>query len=355
MRKWICGLLCAGLLTVLTGCAQTAQPLQTVEPKAAPEQVGMPNPVVEVTDATAFATLELGIDAPEGAENVRYSIISDSIAQVQFVQDGCAFTYRAAHSPDDISGVYETFDEQTQGLEVDGEDWYASIRIRTIRNGAGGALADWMYDDAWYSLYTPDSIALEMIGDLATELAEHVCPRPEAEAETTETDLAVQQMLPVLDSMTRALSMEGETDFRADNAKLLWTTLYLMGVNWGTLDARVTTQDDAILLPEEVATEWAAVLCGESRALPEIPQGGVIQHAQDEAAYRLTLSDLGNSDVQLDSYITDDTGICEVKMGLYAQDGQRLSGVDFVLVPTTDGTQAQFPMTVRSATGEKAA
>lgn len=133
--------------------------------------VSVPNPIVEAEDASALAELGLPIDAPGGAANVRYSIIGGEIAQVNFTLDGAEYTYRAARSEEDISGVYETFDDIEQGIEADGEDWCASITVKTVKDG-GGALAGWRFDPVQFSLYTPDDISADAMGAVATRLAE---------------------------------------------------------------------------------------------------------------------------------------------------------------------------------------
>ena len=70
----------------------------------------IPNPVVEVKGSEDFQTLGIVLTAPEGAQSANYSIIAKTTAQIQFTLDGRAYTYRAAKTTDDISGVYETFD-----------------------------------------------------------------------------------------------------------------------------------------------------------------------------------------------------------------------------------------------------
>ena len=164
MKKTLFIILALVFTAALSGCKPAAEP----EP-----QVGLPNPIVEVESASDFEKIGVSIDAPEGATNVGYSIISDKLAQVHFTLDGVAYTYRAAITQDedeDISGVYETFDEES-AISVDGLDWYAIIVIKS--NGTGkGAFASWQYLPAQFTLYTPDSVDTETFTELATALAE---------------------------------------------------------------------------------------------------------------------------------------------------------------------------------------
>ena len=166
MKKLGIALLSAFLLAGLTGCAK---PTAELPPEAS---VQIPNPVVEVDGADAFAALGLSLDAPDSAQQVCYSIISNELAQVQFALDGRSYTYRGAKTKEDISGVYETFDDSSLALEADGDGFCASITVKTIQKGAGGGLATWSYDDAQYSLFTPDSITGEELGEFAVSLAE---------------------------------------------------------------------------------------------------------------------------------------------------------------------------------------
>lgn len=176
MIKRFTGLcLCLCMLSLGLGCAK--------EPAAAPEDAeapaaGIPNPVAEQPNAAALASFGYGIDAPENATNVRYSIISDKIAQVQFTLSEREYTYRAADEAEgDISGVYETFDEEAFAMETDADGWYSSVTVRSIKGGEGGALASFAYPPRQYTLFTPDAITAEEMGGIASALAERVCPR----------------------------------------------------------------------------------------------------------------------------------------------------------------------------------
>ncbi len=177
MKRFIAILLAAALLTA-AGCTGT----QTDGEAQDGDGVQIPNPIVEVEDAAAFEELGISFDAPEGAADVVYSIISDEIAQIQFTYGGRAYTYRASCVTDieDMHGVYETFDDTEQGVEADGADWYASVRIRTVDGGKSGALASWSYDPVNYTLWTADEVDTEAISALAVGLAEGVFPRDAA-------------------------------------------------------------------------------------------------------------------------------------------------------------------------------
>ncbi len=140
--------------------AQPVVPDATAEPAAA-----LPNPVVEVDGSAAFSNLGFIITPYQDADSVSYSIISGTIEQIIFTLDGETYTYRAAETTDDISGVYETFDEP-QSLDLEGPDFTVSVNIRTIGGGNDGALALWELDGVRYSLYTPDPTDYEEMTDV---------------------------------------------------------------------------------------------------------------------------------------------------------------------------------------------
>ncbi len=171
MTRWLVCFLCAVLIGLGSGCGASAGG----EREDAGGGLGLPNPVKEVADAGAFQPLDLYIDAPEDADEVSYSIISDQIAQVSFTLDGRRYTYRAAHTEEDISGLYVAFEDEEAGVEADGDGWYASIRIRTVKD-SGGALAEFRYGTAAFSLYTGDATDTQTMSRIAVALASVQCP-----------------------------------------------------------------------------------------------------------------------------------------------------------------------------------
>ncbi len=75
-----------------------------------PVVIGMPNPIRESTAEDILNTLGVTFVVPEGAENVQYSVIGDSLAQMDFVWNKAECTARAEPSGEtslkDISGFY---------------------------------------------------------------------------------------------------------------------------------------------------------------------------------------------------------------------------------------------------------
>ena len=159
------------LIFVFASCKQAADGQAPVgaspAPAAASEPAAaLPNPVVEVEGSTDFAGLGFVITPHQQADDVRYSIIGGAVAQIVFMLDGQSFTYRAAQTADDISGVYETFDALPQSLDLQGPDFDVSVLVRTIGGGSRGALAEWGYEGVRYSFYTPDETDFDRLTDV---------------------------------------------------------------------------------------------------------------------------------------------------------------------------------------------
>lgn len=92
------------LLILITGCTTV--------------NTAMPNPMVRTSEEETRAALGFGFNVPENAGNVRYHIINEKMAQMDFDLDGNSYTARIvpADSFTDISGCYfdwtETIDTE---------------------------------------------------------------------------------------------------------------------------------------------------------------------------------------------------------------------------------------------------
>lgn len=173
MKKILYIVIALALIFAFASCKKTvedqAAPVEsaTLAPLATPEPVvEIPNPIVEVEDATDFSDLGFIITPHQQADSASYSIIGGTIAQIIFTLDGQTFTYRGAVTTDDISGVYETFDPIPQTMELEGPGFLVTLEVRTIDGGEKGALAEWAYEDVRYSFYTPDKTDFEQLTDV---------------------------------------------------------------------------------------------------------------------------------------------------------------------------------------------
>lgn len=164
MRRFLSLLLTAALLLTAVACGgkttgKEDDPAQTAQ---------IPNPVV-VVDSEDVISQQLGISlrAPDGAEGVIASVIDGSLGQIDFTFEGERFTWRAAFSEEDISGVFETFSETEQAVDIDAENYAVSVRCRFIEGG--GVLYSFTNNGCQYTMYAPDAADLpqDMQGDSA--------------------------------------------------------------------------------------------------------------------------------------------------------------------------------------------
>lgn len=63
------------------------------------------SPIQEVDSAEDFASIDINIDAPSDANDVRYYILDGKIAQIDFILDGHKYTFSASRLDGDLSGV----------------------------------------------------------------------------------------------------------------------------------------------------------------------------------------------------------------------------------------------------------
>ncbi len=145
---------------------------------AADESDLIANPIVEVTGSEDFLPLGITLSVTDDAERTDYGIISDTVAQILFMYGEREYTYRAAKTIEDISGVYATFDDETDSIELDAGDFIAEITISYIDGGYGGALARWYYVDTQYTLFTPYPTDYDAMSDVVLPLVYGDLPFP---------------------------------------------------------------------------------------------------------------------------------------------------------------------------------
>lgn len=66
------------------------------------ELLGMPNPVVETDRAGFISALGFYMGVPEGAKNVTYRVINNTVGEMSFEKDGMEYTARMKDYPDPI-------------------------------------------------------------------------------------------------------------------------------------------------------------------------------------------------------------------------------------------------------------
>ncbi len=108
----------------------------------------MPNPMAPADSPAAFAELGIAIDAPDGAENTSYYVISGQIAEVNFLLDGKGYCLRASKVDGDIAGLY-------------GEEKAETLSDGAVLTVISAGEAEWLRltwdkDDVHYALTNTD-------------------------------------------------------------------------------------------------------------------------------------------------------------------------------------------------------
>ena len=166
-------LICA--LSLLAGCSpRGGVPAAAPTPTAGQEtSAELPNPVKEASADEIAERFGVVMKAPENAEELSYTIIDGEtpLAQLSFLLDGAAYTYRIARAPAyrDISGMYYEWQEISVEEDEDGS-------IRLIDGGAGvydrfDAAEGTVYSLSMDSGASPDALT-EMAGLLWGEPSE---------------------------------------------------------------------------------------------------------------------------------------------------------------------------------------
>lgn len=138
-------------------------------PSGEPGVTQIPNPMEEIQGAEDLAEIGVSMDAPEGAEDVQYFVISGVVAEISFTLDNNLYTYRGSATAEDFAGIFEEMEEEiitvpgTEELGIEGD-----LLIKTTKSG--GRLASWKKNGANYTLYTPATAEEEALTELCQEL-----------------------------------------------------------------------------------------------------------------------------------------------------------------------------------------
>lgn len=129
-----------------------------------PVVIGMPNPIKESTSEEILNKIGVSFAIPDGAENLHYSVISGSLAQVDFLWNKAECTARAEPSGEtslkDISGFYY--------------NWKNSAEVKV---GYNNAKANWTKDE------NGNSVGICIWWDAAPGIMYSVSMRNNADAE----------------------------------------------------------------------------------------------------------------------------------------------------------------------------
>ena len=157
MKKAIAMLLLIAMLA-LTACGQAAAPAQA---KTAEQAAQIANPWRSVTEEEARSLCPGSLRAPEGSDNIRWSVMETegqpALVQLNFDYNGYTYTAREQQTNDqtaDVSGLYYTWTGKTQmALKNWGESAKAGTYFRYIGEGEWVDLCAW-FDTAKGVSYT---------------------------------------------------------------------------------------------------------------------------------------------------------------------------------------------------------
>ena len=190
---------------------------------------------------------------------------------------------------------------------------------------------------------------------------------PVTTAEMT-TAQKLEQMLPVLDSLARTLSLDATAEnavvYDSTNPTFVWDQLHTMSRYWGTSDETAVIGDDCVILTGKLVRDYAAASFAGMQTLPEIPanpENGYVEILYDETADTYTfpafIADTNYSVIE--RYAENSDGVT-VGFGLYDENDVRLGGFCAKLTPnlaaelTADSTEqpSAFPYCVTEAHAE---
>lgn len=146
--------------------AQKATSTPTPTPKQEKKEE-ISSPLEDSESAEAFNALGADIEVPAGAQDARYYIVDDVIAEIQFTFNDAEYFYRASIEEDDLFKIDESaVDGNSLTFTVGKKD----ITIETLTGG--GYLTQWEYTPVHYSLYTADDeVKEETVQSLVREMA----------------------------------------------------------------------------------------------------------------------------------------------------------------------------------------
>ncbi len=136
-------------ITKLSPETDIIDPGETTSPN-----VMLGSPVIDVENASDFATLGITIDAPEGAENITYAIIDGEIASVKFSLGGHSYRLRASASgdPSGMNGEILSHEQIENGGD-------AELVTMDVLGIGECKLVKWTSDGIYFSIYNSDGAA----------------------------------------------------------------------------------------------------------------------------------------------------------------------------------------------------
>lgn len=333
-KRWMALAMLLAVAMLLSACSVM------IPTRKEPQEVTVPNPIVEMADAAALAAKGFPIDAPQGATNVVYSTIDDKVGQVDFRYDGQDYCYRTAGPEEEnIHGVFGSFNVKVKNFAFTSLDYNAAAEIFTLEDGAKGAVASWEMQDAQFTLYVDSQANLDVITALVCELTEaalaHYKPlTPHQFVVAAE----IERMQPIMDSILLCVGVDKAADWDPTDPELSWEALTLMAANYGLQDERVWMESGRVTVPRLVMLEWVEAMSSKTNGLPELSSDlkPMIYYRFEFDNYMSAPSDRGDSETRIEQVMTKSwTEEIVVKLGYYApaSSDERRGDMTFVLVP----------------------
>lgn len=163
----------------------------------------------------------------------------------------------------------------------------------------------------------------------------------------------VEAMMPILDSIT--LAMEDGATYLPREPEFFWMVLYLTGVNWGEGHPLVVREGDQVVAPRQVMQEFASAAFLDYDDLLPVPESlsQLVQYDAPLDAYRLTISERGDSSTRVEAVTINADGTVTARVGLYTGRNDLLKSIEFIMVdnPYAGGiSDPTFLYSVSSAT-----
>lgn len=164
---------------------------------------------------------------------------------------------------------------------------------------------------------------------------------PAITPDLTQAEERMEGMMPILDSIVRAMGVGGTVAYAPKDGEFFWNVLYLMGENWGTTHSLVTKEDDTVIVPRKVMQEFASAAFLDYSDLLPVPESMAqsVQYDEGLDAYRLAPSDMGNTSTRLEDVCAGADGAICASVALYEEPDTLLGTLEFTLAdnPYVDG------------------
>lgn len=169
-------------------------------------------------------------------------------------------------------------------------------------------------------------------------------------------DDRLDAMMPALDSIARAMGVDGEVGYAPREAQFFWTVMYLMGQNWGHTHPDSANAEwngaAAVSLPESALIDMAEAAFFDFSALPELVDTTVICYDADNYTYLFAPSDIGTAFTRIESHSEQENGNVSLVLGFYVDGGVRCGGFDFTLTPAENADDSPYGYRVMSASAQ---